>query len=93
MTNKAMPTHLTGEMSDMWNKLREMAGENPDAAVKVTDAVMFPGIEALSAVGGCTFENAADGGSKEVKLLFAVEDVADQAPEVTAVTKAHKFAR
>jgi len=85
------PTHLSGALAEMWDELRALAGDNPEAAVKVTDSSKFAAIDALSAVGGCNVTKVAEG--VEVTLLFAPEAQAEM-PVVgeVAVAKQHKFA-
>jgi hypothetical protein len=83
------PSQLTGELETLWNDLRNQAGNNPEATITVTDATKFEGIEALSAVGGCSYQQVGD--KMEVNLFFD-PDTETETAEVTAVAKPHKFA-
>lgn len=94
-TNFSMPTQLTGTLADLWNEIKNQAGDNPEAPVKITapDQEKMNLIEALAAVGGCKFVKVADG--VDVTLCFAPEVPADEAGGINddAIVKKHTFAK
>jgi hypothetical protein len=90
MSNYAMPSHLTGEMSTLWGDLKNQAGANPEAVIKVTDPAKFTAIQGLSIVGGCTYTENGD--AYDVTLMFEPEGAQTEIPTEAAVAKPHKFA-
>ena len=63
-----MPSILGPELSKIWKRLYDTAGNNPRGTVTVTDKKQFDGIEALGAIGGCKYERSR--GKLFVKLVF-----------------------
>lgn len=89
--SNSIPSHLTGELKNLWEEVYLQTNGNPEAEVEyLNDPAKKDALQALSNMGGCTITEVENG--VKVKLMFEPEAVEEVLPEEKAVAKAHKFA-